>query len=570
MLLTGDQVKTLPLPHEARCRRGTYTVDIFYDIKYRIIKETKNGPEIQEMDFEQVLFCSLPIMVKSNICSLTLLGREPEYSKECTYDAGGYFLINGNEKILVDQEEMRQNQPLVFLKPSAGNKNYIVTEVRSYPDSSISSPVLILVKYKNYKNNNFKGVGNKGNFSKTIRVKMPFLKKDIPVGIIFMALGFRTDKDILESIMTDMNDKEMIDALSPSIEESKGMVTNIDGALQYLLTKVADLGDTQIRGNEQQRIINLLNNDLFPHVGMDPHSWKRKGLFLGECIYRLMCVALKRRDPDDRDHYTNKRVYGAGALIYSLYCKLIKLVKKEVKSGLQKLVNDGKPISASSLFLKKTTQKLMYAFATGHWTVVKVGHMGKTGVSMGRQMMSIMSVRSYMARLNTPIGREAKLILPRLLTSAQLHRVCVTETPEGNGCGLVKNAALLCYISMPQKSNQWIIELLLRYGTRKLDECDFNFRKKSFKVFVNGLWIGNNENGKELVDRLRKLRRSMDIHFETGIIYDPWSTSVRVYTDGGRVLTPYLIVENGEIKLTKKRIKELNGIKSSLSQTTFI
>lgn len=566
-VFASDEKKTLPLPIEARYRRGTYSTDVHLEIQHVITKDiivkTPEGNRIETIteigDHEQILMCSVPVMVGSDICTLKILGIEPQYSKECLFDIGGFFLINGNEKILVAQEEMRQNQPLVFCKPSAGNKNYIVTEVRSYPDASISSPVLILVKYKNYKNNNFKGVGNKGNFSKTIRIKMPFLKKDIPVGIIFKALGFHTDKEIMECIMTDMNDKEMIDALKPTIEETNGMVKNVEGAIEYLLKKVADLGDTQIHANVHQRIINLLNNDLFPHVGMTKATWKLKGLFLGECIYRLMCVALKRREPDDRDHYTNKRVYNAGPLIHSLYCKLIKLTKKEVKSGLQKLVNEGKPISASSLFLKKTTQRLMYAFATGHWTVVKVGHMGKTGVSMGRPVMSTMSIRSYMSRKNTPIGREAKLIAPRMLTAAQIRRACVVETPEGGGCGLVKNSALLNFISLAQRSNHWIVELLYKFGTRKLEECDFEFRKDSFKIFVNGLWIGNNKNGEELTNKLKKLRRSMDIHFETGIVYDPWTRSIRIYTDGGRMLIPMLIIENGKILLTKDRLQKLQG-----------
>lgn len=555
-----NDIKKLITPHEAHLRKITYSIEVCYDVRYRCIRED-TGETVEEQLFEHNVLVQQPIMVRSKCCTLSILPKTPEEMKECRYDLGGYFVINGLRKTLIPQEEMKKNAPFVFCKSSAGNKNYIVTEVRSSPEGSISTPVLVLVKYKNYKNNSTKGPNQNKITSKTVRIKMPYLKKDIPVGIIFMALGFHADKDMMDAIVPNPNDKEMIEAIWPSLEETKTMVQNMDDVLQYLLNKVVNLEDGQSHGNANQKVINLLNNDLFPHMGNDQKSWRNKGLFLGECIHRLLLVALKRRDPDDRDHFSNKRVEYSGFLCYSLYCKIIKHMRKESKASFQKLVNEGKVFQPTSVFSKKTSQKMLYCFATGHWTVVKMGNMGKTGVSMGRQAMSLMSARSQAERSNTPIGREAKMTEPRRLTTAQLKRICIAEAPEGSGCGLMKTISIFCYISMPQETD-WVTKLVLKLGAKRLEDCDLTFLRRSYKIFINGNWIGNHDNGKLLSDKLKLMRRSMDLNFQIGIVFDPWMRCIRINADGGRTLSPYLIVENGKVKLTRKRLLELRGIDS--------
>jgi len=556
-----NEVKKLITPHESKLRKITYATEICYDIRYRCIREDTMEVVEQQL-FEHVNLCMLPIMIQSKCCTLKLLGRTAEEMKECLFDLGGYFIINGIPKILISQEEMKKNTPFVFCKSSAGNKSYIVTEVRSSPEGTISTPVLILIKYKNYKNTNTgKGSNPNKTFSKTIRIKMPYLKKDIPIRIIFMALGFHSDKDIMDAIIPDSTDKEMVEALWPSLEETKNTVESMDDVLQYLLNKVANLEEGQNHGNVNQKVINLLNNDLFPHMGNDQRSWKNKALFLGECVKRLLLVALKRREPDDRDHFPNKREDLAGFLTLSLYCKVIKHMKRESKTAFQKMVNEGKVFQPSSIFSKKTAQKMFYSFATGHWTAVKMGNIGKTGVSMGRQLMSLMSARSQAEKSNTPIGREAKMTEPRKLTNAQLHRICISEAPEGAGCGLMKTNSLMCYVSMPQNTD-WITKLIFNLGAKHLDQCDFSFLRKSYKIFINGNWIGNHENGRGLSDRLKSMRRSMDLNFQIGIVFDPWMRCVRINADGGRTLSPYLVVENGKIKLKRERVLQLKGINS--------
>ena len=54
-----------------------------------------------------------------------------------------------------------------------------------------------------------------------VRATIPYIRSDVPIFIIFRALGFVSDRDILEHIVYSFEDNEMMEALRPSIEESQ-------------------------------------------------------------------------------------------------------------------------------------------------------------------------------------------------------------------------------------------------------------------------------------------------------------------------------------------------------------
>ncbi|AYV81593.1 MAG: DNA-directed RNA polymerase subunit beta [Harvfovirus sp.] len=54
----------------------------------------------------------MPIMVRSGYCSLSL--HKGKDKSECEYDPGGYFIVNGSEKVVISQDKMCENKPLVL------------------------------------------------------------------------------------------------------------------------------------------------------------------------------------------------------------------------------------------------------------------------------------------------------------------------------------------------------------------------------------------------------------------------------------------------------------------------
>ena len=70
-------------------------------------------------------------MLRSTFCILSELTEKELYDlNECPYDSGGYFIINGSEKVLIAQERMATNHVYVFAKAQPSPINFLA-EIRS-------------------------------------------------------------------------------------------------------------------------------------------------------------------------------------------------------------------------------------------------------------------------------------------------------------------------------------------------------------------------------------------------------------------------------------------------------
>ncbi|GAU30949.1 hypothetical protein TSUD_143970, partial [Trifolium subterraneum] len=153
-------------------------------------------------------------MLRSSYC--TLYGKdENDLTKlgECPYDQGGYFIINGSEKVLIAQEKMSTNHVYVF-KQRQPNKYSFVAEVRSMAESQNRPPSTMFVRMLSRTSSKW---GPSGQF---IRATLPYIRTEIPIFIVFRALGFVADKDILQHICYDFLDTQMMELLRPSLEEA--------------------------------------------------------------------------------------------------------------------------------------------------------------------------------------------------------------------------------------------------------------------------------------------------------------------------------------------------------------
>lgn len=100
--LTG--VSEVMTPNMARLRNLTYCSPFYVDLEHRIFEVHEDGTE-EEMDsqkYENLPLCELPVMLKSEYCWLNnCTERELCDYSECPYDNGGYFIVNGSEKVIV-------------------------------------------------------------------------------------------------------------------------------------------------------------------------------------------------------------------------------------------------------------------------------------------------------------------------------------------------------------------------------------------------------------------------------------------------------------------------------------
>ncbi|XP_067622121.1 DNA-directed RNA polymerase II subunit RPB2-like [Eurosta solidaginis] len=98
------------MPNEARLRNLTYSAPLYVDIT-----KTVEGVDPVEKQHQKTFIGKIPIMLRSTYCLLSqLTDRDLTELNECPLDPGGYFIINGSEKVLIAREKVATNAVYVF------------------------------------------------------------------------------------------------------------------------------------------------------------------------------------------------------------------------------------------------------------------------------------------------------------------------------------------------------------------------------------------------------------------------------------------------------------------------
>eukprot|EP01117_Protostelium_nocturnum_P006789 TRINITY_DN2438_c0_g1_i4.p1 TRINITY_DN2438_c0_g1~~TRINITY_DN2438_c0_g1_i4.p1 ORF type:complete len:1174 (-),score=395.88 TRINITY_DN2438_c0_g1_i4:61-3582(-) len=532
-------------PSQARLRNLTYSSPLYVDITKTTITAREGGEEASDVEELPKLFIGkVPIMLRSTYCVLSdsSSNRELPDLGECPYDQGGYFIINGGEKVLIAQEKMSHNHVYIF-KKSQPSKYSFVAECRSCLETGSRPTSTFYVKM----------LHSSGGKPNCMRATIPYIRQDIPIIIVFRALGYVADKDILERVCYDFKDHKMMELLRPSLEEAL-VIQDQAVALDFIGKRGSSVGASKERRIRYAR--DILQKELLPHVGVMEYCETKKAYFFGYIIHRLLSAALHRRPMDDRDHYGNKRLDLAGPLLGTLFRQLFKKLTKDVKGYLQKTIDQGGEFNLTRAVRPKTiTNGLKYSLATGNWGTQ--GSQGaRAGVAQVLNRLTFASTLSHLRRLNSPIGREGKLAKPRQLHNTHWGMICPAETPEGQACGLVKNLALMAYISVGSPSAP-ISEFLEEWAMENLEEISPSVIPSATKIFVNGAWAGIHNQPDHLVKTLKTLRRRMDVSPEVAVVRDIKERELRLYTDAGRCCRPLYIVENQEILLKKSNVAKL-------------
>ena len=564
MMVEVDGDTSTLFPKEARLRNLTYAAPLYLDmtkVTYTTVPDDEApdpgfDPETgdplprptrekeETENFDKIFIGRVPIMLRSKFCSLHgSSDKELTELGECPYDQGGYFVINGSEKVLIGQERMSSNHVYVFNKKQPARYIHIC-EIRSVLESGNKTPSTLQVKMQ----------PESGKGGKCIRTTLPYIKQDIPIVVVFRALGLISDREMLEHIVYDFADGEMMEALKASIEEAMPIQTQAL-ALDYIGKRGALPGVP--REERMQYAREILQKEMLPHVGIGEFNEQKKAFFLGYMVHRMLLVHLGRRREDDRDHYANKRLDLGGPLLAGLFRLLFRRLAKDVRGYLQKCVDHGKEFNLTYAVKARTiTSGLKYSLATGNWGMQGNADV-RAGVSQVLNRLTYASTLSHLRRMNSPIGREGKLAKPRQLHNSHWGMVCPAETPEGQACGLVKNLALMAYVSVGSPSAP-ILEFLEEWTTENLEEVSPGSVPRATKVFVNGTWVGIHRKPDDLVRTLRALRRQVDINTEVGVVRDIKLKELRLYTDYGRCMRPLFIVdENMTLKIKKADIVKL-------------
>merc|ERR550534_2035602 len=247
-------------------------------------------------------------------------------------------------------------------------------------------------------------------------------------------------------------------------------------------------------------------------------------------------------------------------LLAFLFRGLFKNLLKEVRLYAQKFIDKGKDFNLElAIKTRIISDGLKYSLATGNWGDQKKAHQARAGVSQVLNRLTYASTLSHLRRINSPIGRDGKLAKPRQLHNTLWGMICPAETPEGQAVGLVKNLAMMAYVSVGNTPSP-ILEFLEEWSMENLEEISPSSIADATKIFVNGCWVGIHRDPEQLMLTLRKLRRQMDIiNAEVSMIRDIRDREIRIYTDAGRICRPLLIVEDCRLMMKKHHIEMLKA-----------
>eukprot|EP00117_Sycon_ciliatum_P030225 scpid20794/ scgid23886/ DNA-directed RNA polymerase II subunit RPB2; DNA-directed RNA polymerase II 140 kDa polypeptide; DNA-directed RNA polymerase II subunit B; RNA polymerase II subunit 2; RNA polymerase II subunit B2 len=399
------------------------------------------------------------------------------------------------------------------------------------------------------------GQSRRATIGQRIVATLPYISQEVPIMIVFRALGFVSDRDILEHIIYDFDDQEMMEMVKPSLDEAF-VIQEQNVALNFIGARGARPGVTREKRIRYAK--EILQKEMLPHVGISEFCETKKAYYLGYIVHRILLAALGRRELDDRDHYGNKRLDLAGPLLAFLFRGMFRNLMKEVRLYTQKFIDRGRDFNLElAIKTRIITDGLRYSLATGNWGDQKKAHQARAGVSQVLNRLTFVSTLSHLRRLNSPIGRDGKLAKPRQLHNTLWGMICPAETPEGAAVGLVKNLALMAYISVGSQPSP-ILEFLEEWAMENLEEISPAAILGATKIFVNGCWVGIHHEPDELMSTLLKLRRQMDVVVsEVSMVRDFREQEIRIYTDAGRICRPLLVVENQQLMLRKQHIEHL-------------
>ena len=422
----ADGSKRKVFPIEARLRKITYSAPVFIEVSAHI-------NDVQRESFTTQIG-SLPIMLKSNYCHLNKMGREELIQQgEDPDDPGGYFIINGTEKVLINMEDLAANRVLVE-KNSTGPSTFVG---KLFSERGSFKIPHTLEKMKD------------GVFYLTFtRVKR------VPAIVIIKALGLLKDEEITKFVSSDRQYDEVIINLYEFVE-----IKTEEEALDYIAKKI---GITQAKEIRIERVKEILDKYLLPHLGIKQEDRIFKAYNLCKMIKKYVDVVNGEIELDDKDHYMNKRLKLSGDLLADLLRVNLKVLIGDLLYNFQRIVKRGKYPSIKVIIREKLlTSRIYSSMATGAW----VG--GRKGISQRIQRLNFLETLSHLQRVVSPLSASQENFEARELHCTHLGRLCPIETPEGTNIGLRKNLSLLCSVSNDSNEDE-VMKSLKNLGLKTI------------------------------------------------------------------------------------------------------
>ena len=522
-------------PNLARLKDYTYTSDLLVDVLIEYTTYNEDGTKtVSESIENNVSIGTIPVMLHSNACVLNKTTMENRVQLgECPYDQGGYFIIDGKEKVIVSQERVATNKLFLNYVKSTDTVKSEYTHMglircTSQENSLFPKTIKLMIFGKDVQ---------EGARFKSIVMSVPNIElQNIPLFIMFRALGIESDKEIIRNIFlqdTDIDDR-YLEYIRKSVHEGS-IVTTQKEAIDYLAR--------YCKYKEPNYVKHVLKNDVFPNIG---YSFKTKGTYLGYLALKLIRFGLNELDETNRDSYLYKRVDVSGILMANMFRDGYNQLRNNIKNridreyiyGSWKDMDEFKMVVKSSMntiFDKQIITSFVRRSFKGKW-----GMRESEGIVQDVNRLSYLGYISHIRRVNTPMDRSLKLVTPHRSDASQWGYMCPIESPDGENIGLLKHLATGCQIS-EECDQDAMVECLQNNGVNLINDIYPTNLYNKTKVLLNNNWIGIHNDPHDLVSTLRVLKQNGIINIHTSISWNIIENEVEIFNDSGRCVRPVYI-----------------------------
>lgn len=575
-IMTSGEVELMP--HMAQLMEKTYSSKLSVGFEVTAKATLKNNAGTRDCPekgtFNNFLLGRLPVIKGSVICNtygktkeaLMEMGEDP-------MDPGGYFIVK-SEWAIDCTESTTFNQEKIYINKEYG-KSRCREEYISKPGDTFQNSDLTIFIFN--KDDTF-----------TIRVARDKLDDvDIPFFLLFRALGWKNDKDLLDWIVGDYEgeneiNKNVLNCAVAALNAKYGKtdyrnIYNEDKAIEAIMEmippeKFAYLDLKKHPENyavARAEILKTFDVHLLPHIGLNPNSRNNKMKFLALHIRKIFLVYLEYVPPADRDSYVIKRIHAAGDNYAKTFKTLFnKIVAVPIKRQMAKLFNS---LSFSNIKGANLVQMVKSAISNdferasvqsitaGNKTSLKIKRSVIKNRLMAQQLnrKNQLSMYSTMRQISNASSIDNGKQSERASEMRRVHMsaigyICVVHSPtEGEKVGINKQFAMFATIA-PACSSEALKKFILDEGRtsgdviheeKVIDPLEI-YRNKYSRVFVNGYLIGYTKNSIELVKKYRKLRRQSIIDVHTTIYWNNVQDEVHFFVDFGRITRPLIIVYN--------------------------
>lgn len=510
VIVEADGSERALFPSEARMRNLTYAAPVVLEVSLEM--------DGKERDRAEVIVANIPIMLKSKICRLEgLTGQELIEAGEDPTDPGGYFIVNGTERVLTLLEDLAPNR--VFAK---------VEDV-----GAVTHSARIFSSSESYK------IPHTLERSKDGLLLVSFSTMSrVPLVVVMRALGLN-DKEIVDSIGISGIDE----AMYINMYDFKELTKPIEA--QEFLAKSLHIGVTKER--KLERVNHILDNLLLPHLGKDKKDRLAKAQLLGRIAKKLFMLQNGEVKPDDKDHYSNKRVRMAGDLLEDLWRANFKALINDILYIFQRGVRRGKIIPITSLVRTNfISSRFNSAMATGNWSS------NRHGVSQRLERDNPIAALSQLRTVTSMLESSRESFEARQLHPTHWGRLCPIESPEGKNIGLRKALALMASITTESSEEE-----IKKFGKVAKSVGMTEPKPNMVDIFLDGALMGSVEKGDKFVSDIIAARRAGKLSRLLNLSFDSYEHSIHASFDKNRVRRPLIVVEKGKPLLIDAHVEKV-------------